>query len=1387
MNASLFDEPLAPLPQPQRTRWQPLRIGLVELYRYDSEEFWFRDGHLLLRGNNGTGKSKVLSLTLPLLLDAQLRSSRVEPDADAGKKMSWNLLLGGAYERRTGYSWIEFGRIDEHGEARFMTLGVGMRAVAARSTVDAWYFIVDGDCRLGRDLWLMSPQRLVHSREKLREALGAAGQVFDSAQAYRRAVDEGLFQLGGARYAALIDTLIQLRQPQLSRRPDESALSAALTEALPPLAQDLLADVAEALTQLEEDRLQLEQARSLHGAVRRFEQQYRLYAGMASRRQARLLRQAQTEFDQSSRARHEAQQLLHAARTAEAEAAERHRRADVMLAGSRTRLETLQADPLNQAANQLEAAQLDAQRRERAVSEGEAETKRARSEVLRDEERRRELEARAAAAAADLARLRKESLATAEACGVLREVVVHRFLADPIDALARIADDPALAASQATLVALPGRRREDLTLVRRRLAASAAAEQDAAARQQALAETRADAEEAAERRAEADAQVEAEAARHLEAWSDHLQRLRAMQLDSEPVLAALADWLTRAEGEHPALQALHAAHGNAVLRLATQRHALAEEQRLLVEEQATLCAERERLERGEDAAPLAPAWRGEQTRSGLSGAPLWQLVDFDPALAPAERDGLEVALHASGLLDAWVTPEGELLHGADGAPWNDAQWLRRSPVAAPNLTQWLHAEPGTSGVASATVEALLADIACATEDTAAPEAWVALDGRFRLAGLSGAGRTVPARFIGHAARAAARARRLAEITAREAQIELALQEIERRTREADDEAARIDTEWRTAPTEQDLRRAHDAAAARQREWLAANRRADEAETRWRRADEAARSAREALAADAADLRMPADAAGLDRIDNQLHALAAALHGLVAAVRLFAAAHAELQRQAQRVSEANARLADNERRLGERQVEYEEARTRLSALLAAHGDDVDALKQRIARARALVQRVEQARKRHDDSLRTAAETRARCEQRSADSEVAFEQSSTGRARQVERWHAYAATGMLASGLAGRESLPAIPALQDTWTIEPALLLARRTEQALAALDDSDERWKRVQATLAEDLAQLQRELGALGHQAVAEPNDFGVAVHVVWHQQPQPPEALAEQLAADVMAREALLTAREREVLENHLQAEIASQIQRLMRAAEKHTQSVNVELHKRPTSTGVRFRLLWQPLAEGDGAPAGLQEARDRLLMTSADLWSAEDRRIVGALLQQRIQDERRRSEITLEPEGSLLEQLSAALDYRRWHRFRVERLQDGQWRRLSGPASSGERALGLTVPLFAAVASFYRDSPLAPRLMMLDEAFAGIDDAARAHCMGLVHEFDLDFVITSEREWGCYATLPGVSICQLQRREGIDAVFVSRWHWDGVARRREADVARRFPAAEPA
>ena len=122
------------LPAPCSERWKPLRAGLVDLFYYDAEEFWFHDGRLLLRGNNGTGKSKVLALTLPFLLDGELAPHRVEPDGDRQKKMEWNLLLGGKHPNpeRLGYTWLEFGRLDEDGVERYRTIGCGLKAVKGR-------------------------------------------------------------------------------------------------------------------------------------------------------------------------------------------------------------------------------------------------------------------------------------------------------------------------------------------------------------------------------------------------------------------------------------------------------------------------------------------------------------------------------------------------------------------------------------------------------------------------------------------------------------------------------------------------------------------------------------------------------------------------------------------------------------------------------------------------------------------------------------------------------------------------------------------------------------------------------------------------------------------------------------------------------------------------------------------------------------------------------------------------------------------------------------------------------------------------------------------------------------------------------------------------------
>lgn len=1385
-----------PLPEPARERWQPLRLGLIDLYHYDSEEFHFRDGHLLLRGNNGTGKSKVLSLTLPFLLDAQLKPQRVEPDGDAGKKMAWNLLMG-RHERRIGYCWIEFGRIadKENGRSEFLTLGCGMSAVAARAKVDDWFFLAEGR-RHGRDFWLMSRERAALTRERLADALAGFGRVFDTAKAYRRAVDERLFHLGETRYAALMDTLVQLRQPQLSKQPNEDNLSEALTESLPPLSADLLAEVAAAMNQLEEYRDELAQLQKLARAVAQFNLRYRVYARIRTRREARALRRAQTEFDNASSEQNAAKDAFEQAQQNERRCGERVDALEAEERRSRAAYETLLHGEAAQDATRLREVRVYAVSHREAAGKAEAALAAARE---RAEKETTELTARARhadAARRDLAAAAKTLASCAEAIGMTGDNDYLRG-AELLAAPERLSDAaPAeCQAAQSALADVAARRRKQLAQVRRLLDAADAArrEREHAQRQRNGAAGALDAMAAAV--AAAQTRIDACAAELQRAWERHVVSLVQLQIENgESILAALAEWTAALDGDNPARAALHAAQQQAGMRLAARAAVLAREKETAEAERAALKAERQRLLRGEDKIPPAPYQRAaaaQADRLARPGAPLWQLIEFRDRLDDAQRAGLEAALEASGVLDAWITPDGSVL----AADTFDTLLVPRT-VQAASLAYSLAPAGGPHPlpVPADTILRILRGIACvdgaATGDAepAGAEAWVSTSGRFRIGPLQGAWMKPAAEYVGYAARVAAREKRLREIDGELAVLDARLGDLQRQFAALDAARRQAEAEWQSMPDDEALRRAHADTAALERQRLVAAERLAESDARLLATDRRWRDAQQGLEFDAADLRLPCERGPLMAMEEAIgdYANAQAAAGLAAqALRHHLP---ELQAQRGRADAARAAADDAANECEERRMAAEEAEARAETLQQTVGARVEELERLLADARRTVDTIEAALKSARTALGQAEKQIGAGAQRVTDAGRMLVERIAARAQAAAQLQSFAATGLLAVALPDLDQ----PEQNAAWAIEPALTLARRAEQLLSDVADDDAEWARIQRDISGDLTELQRALAALGHQAQADASDHGLIVSIVYRNRPERPDVVEAGIADEIAQRQELLTQREREVLENHLQAEVASAVQRLMQDAQRRIEAINDELGKHPTSTGIKFRLVWQPLAETEGAPVGLEAARRRLLNTSADAWSADDRKQVGDMLQNRITAERIRADAAegvAGGGGSLFELLSRALDYRRWHRFRVERWQDGQWRRLSGPASSGERALGLTVPLFAAVSSFYSHGGYrqAPRLVLLDEAFAGIDDEARAHCMALVREFDLDFVMTSEREWGCYAALPGVAISHLIRREGIDAVFASRWTWDGSERRPDTQAPSRFPDAEAA
>ncbi|MFR9673312.1 TIGR02680 family protein [Streptomyces sp. TR02-1] len=1366
------------LPAPAPGRWRPLRLGLVDLFHYDAEEFWFRDGRLLLRGNNGTGKSKVLALALPFLLDGDLSARRVEPDGDPGKRMEWNLLLGGAHPHpeRLGYTWIEFGRLDDTtGEPHVRTLLCGLKAVTGRGIARHWFAVTDQ--RVGADLHLVDATRTALSRDRLAEAIGTRGMVYDTAKTYRRAVDEALFGLGERRYAALVDLLIQLRQPQLSKRPSEAALSKALTEALPPMDQAVVADAAEAFRSLDEEKEELRAAREAEQASSGFLDHYRRYARIASRRRARLPR---TEH---ARYAHLQRELATAHGDHEQAAADREKALEQAAAlDERSARLTAQDAALRSGPEMRDA---------RALEQAAADATRTAGERTRAEADRRTAADAHARAAGRLATAGNRLSAAQEAWDDLR-----RRVADSA-AAARL-DTPRTEGAPAAVL----RREADEATARRQRAVAHVEElaerSERAEEERRSAQVRADeADEevvhSGERLAEAEDGVAEEGRTLVAAVRDHLSGCAELRLPGLPgLLDAVQEWTTGAEGPHPARVAAAETHRTRTAELADRSAELTHRDAGLADRQKLSAEELTALETGSRRSPEPPHTRSPEARNGAAGAPLWRLVDFRPQVTDSERAGLEAALEASGLLDAWVRPDGSAL-AADGHD------VLLAPAASPDSPHPAHragldqvlcpaadpADEGARAVGEPTVARLLAAIGFAEErgtgdgepvhPVGGTDTWISADGRFRIGALTGSWAKDTAQYVGEGAREQARRARMRELRTVLASLETERHQLAEELRTLSERRAVLDAELAAVPGDDALRHAHARVTAAADAVRRARLRHDERTARLSSVSRNADRALGELAEAAGDMHLPTDRPGLRGVRQALADHTTLLAGLWPALRERTdAAHAvdeertENDRAEHLVTELAQRAAEAARLAAAADERHATLRSTVGAAVAD-------LERRLAETASGLHTCQDEQRRvqeeFNDATRRAGHAEGRIQQLGED----VADATADRERAVAGLQRFAATGLLTVALPDMD-VPDTDA--GAWAATPAVGLARAVESRLSDVDDSDAAWERVQKRVSEEFGRLQDALSRHGHTATARPSEDGMRVDIVYQGRERAVPELADALATEVAELTRILSAHEREILETHLITEVAGTLQELIGTAERQVQAMNTELEERPTSTGMTLRLVWRASRH---APQGLAQARERLRQ-SADAWSPEDRTAVGAFLQEQIA--RRQAD---DSTGSWLEDLTAALDYRSWHEFGVERHQHGKWVPATGPASGGERALAASVPLFAAASSHYASAAgaHAPRLVTLDEAFAGVDDDSRAKCLGLLHAFDLDVVMTSEREWACYPQVPGIAIAQLSRVDDIDAVLVTRWEWNGSERRRGSEPGSAVEARE--
>lgn len=248
------------------------RMGLVDFWYYDNEEFYFKDGHMLLRGSNGSGKSVTMQSFIPLLLDGNKSSERLDSFGTRSRKIE-NYLLeeDGDREERIGYLYLEFKREDSE---IYKTIGMGLHA-RRNKPMNTWYFVIEDNRRINIDFSLMDHQ-LAITKQVLKNIIGS--QLIESQKEYMDRVNQTLFGFASRDdYKEAINLLMQLRSPKLSNSLKPTMINEILSDSLQPLSEDDLRPMSEAISNMDEIKDQLDALKLSYNAAKDIAQVYNTY------------------------------------------------------------------------------------------------------------------------------------------------------------------------------------------------------------------------------------------------------------------------------------------------------------------------------------------------------------------------------------------------------------------------------------------------------------------------------------------------------------------------------------------------------------------------------------------------------------------------------------------------------------------------------------------------------------------------------------------------------------------------------------------------------------------------------------------------------------------------------------------------------------------------------------------------------------------------------------------------------------------------------------------------------------------------------------------------------------------------------------------------------
>ncbi|WP_426516757.1 TIGR02680 family protein [Diaminobutyricibacter sp. McL0618] len=1339
-------------------RYRLVRAGIVNVHKFTHVEFAIDGGRVVLRGPNGSGKSRGMDMLFPFLLTGDRRRMGSGSSGAVTVDSLMKVMLG-KDNNRVGYVWAEY----VNGDGEYRTIGAYFKYSAKSGKTAVSFFITP--LRVGIDLPLMDEGRHPLSRTQLGELVGTQN-VIEQATEYANRVAQELFGVtdnaGRTRLSAAFSVMYNLRSPDFGNKYRAADVTRVLTSALPSMPDATIRAAGLKLDNLKDTRDQLNDLEEASRLASETLQVYRGYTASLVRQKAATLTDA----------------VAAAENAASAELAAREHEADAQAKAQQ---------------KEHEARELAGRITLLGGRKSALESSAAYSDALAFVDRQKTADALKLAAAAELSgwwtlygnvvaatsRAAKAGIAVTEVGNRLGEAmrasVEHGTAAGlphslpAVSVLVETSPERTISArhtveDEVTDTPIPGipstrSTPADLDAVTVKLGhlreAAGTKQNTAVGRLETIQRIVADETGVAATEKEADrasktayalkgaavtAAENSAAARAdlVDAWvkwarsSDTEELLGVVNWDDTP----LADLITeRALPPRAELDgAANRVAADAFDKIAVAIQRIGERRTAASTEADELAAECTALESHVIRAPEQPRWVTAEL-----GTPFWKTVDFVSEVPTHIQAAVEAALHSSGILIGAVTRNGvvpaggELIVSAVG------------PVSSHPIIEVLTPEPGIPEIA-----AILSRIGFNDPDHPVN---INDDGSWRVGAIAGRpDRLDDARHIGAAAQERSRQARLTEIAAR--------------VDELDGILAKLEVENAAALARRGATRAHVNAAP-------SSTRLVQADTAERAAREAAEVAwRESVSAVETALtersvwderntvhRRVCEHAGLPAREPELRVAVGRLRATVEACETAIALAGSVRQQilaldiaVDEIGTANM-IAEDAKLTAEQSVDrWRSEAAAVRELEATIGATAEQMITELASVQnELAAAVELKAKADQQALETASKHGAAVTKVDAATDKAKEEAEKADLAAAHVTTILRLPGIAEAASAGSATAPdddTAPALDD-W------VRVHVTKKKIVSIDAVHQ----AVDTLREHVTQMfDVYRHTIGDVLLVEVNDGDTI---------QPLPAAAADLAARAETGRNALVEAEYEMFSNFIIDGVADDMRKTIRLASEtiHDTSARVSSHR--TSNGIGVRLRFAPK---DDVPESA--ARIRELVAIADAARTSDQNTaLSNLLRETVEEA-----YNLNRAEGYGKALADSLDYRNWYTVQPIVLgpTPGQERTLkSAKLSEGELRYVTYLALISALDSHLSALPaIAPRLMLLDDAYAMVDDHGRRILTSILVERDIDFMMTGFDLWLHYANVDSLDEYEIASTGDDSPTTAIRFHWDGQRHR---------------